>query len=679
MLKKSILELKGIGKIKATRLNKMGIENLKDLIYYFPRTYEKHENVKSLKELESGQRAVFYGKIKGFNLLKSRNKIKILQILFKMDSGEYISVVAFNQIYISKIFKIEDRVKIFGEYQNEKFNPQVRVLEIKKILDEKKEDEIQPIYKLTSGITNNEIRKSIKENWTNIKEYLPNEVIENQKLCDVNYFLKSIHFPKSKEELKIALFRGIFEEFFLLQCGLLYFKNRNKNEIGISFKKGNKIKDFIKSLPFELTKSQLKVIDEILADMSFDVPMNRLVQGDVGSGKTIVALVSILNAVENGYQAVYLAPTEILARQHFESFKKLLKKENINVEMLIGGFSKKKKDNLIFNLENKNINILISTHAVLEENIKFNNLGLVVTDEQHRFGVKQRSKLESKSKSPDVLVMTATPIPRTLSLICHKDLKVSIIDQLPSGRKPIETIAIPKMNRKIAYEEVIKEVKKNHQAYVVCPLVEESDKMEVESVEECFKRLKENELNGLKIAVLHGKMKTVEKEKIMNDFKENKIQVLVSTTVIEVGVDVSNATIMVIENSERFGLAQLHQLRGRVGRSNIQSYCMLVYDSETEIAKKRMEIMETSNDGFYISQKDLEIRGSGEILGFKQHGSMEFKLADFFKHKKILEIAQEEVEKILKDDPILIKKENQNLKNEIESRFVDTFNEVAMN
>jgi len=440
-------------------------------------------------------------------------------------------------------------------------------------------------------------------------------------------------------------------------------------EKGIQFDKQVKISDVINTLPFKLTNAQRRVLEEIEQDMESDKTMNRLLQGDVGSGKTVVAMCAAYKAVKSGYQAAIMAPTAILATQHLENFKNILENLGIKCELLISGITKKKKEDILQRLENGEIDILIGTHAIIEENVVFKNLGLVVTDEQHRFGVKQRTKIAEKGTNPDVLVMTATPIPRTLALILYGDLDISIIDELPPNRKKIETIAVGKNMTDRINNFIKQQVKEGRQAYIVCPLVEENEEMDLKSVEKLYQTYSTEVFSEYRVEYIHGKMKPKEKDEIMEKFKNKEIDILISTTVIEVGVDVPNANIMVIENSERFGLAQLHQLRGRVGRGEYQSYCILKCEGKSENTRKRMKVMVETNDGFIISEKDLELRGSGDFFGTMQHGLPEFKIANLFEDIEMLKMVQSVAMKILEEDPKLEQEKNQQLKNLIRDKF----------
>ncbi len=539
---------------------------------------------------------------------------------------------------------------------------------------------IIPIYPLTFSLTQNTLRKiiengleKVKENG-GLKETLPEYILKEYNLEEINEANNSIHFPKEFEEFKKARRRLAFEELLSTQLALLQLKNNNlTDKKGIVFDKNVNMSDVINTLPFNLTKAQLRVLQEIDENMESEKSMNRLLQGDVGSGKTIVALVSAYKAVKSGYQSAILAPTAILATQHFNNFKNILDKFNINCELLISGITKKKKEDILKRLENGEIDILIGTHAMLEENVIFKNLGLVVTDEQHRFGVKQRTKIAEKGQNPDVLVMSATPIPRTLALILYGDLDISIIDELPPNRKTIETFAVTKRMEERVNNFIKKQVDEGRQAYIVCPLVEESEDEEsdLKAVITLYEMCQRETFPNYKVEYIHGKMRPKEKDEIMNRFKNKEIDILISTTVIEVGVDVPNASIMVIEDAQRFGLAQLHQLRGRVGRGEYKSYCVLKYEGKGQNTKERMKVMCETNDGFIISQKDLELRGSGDFFGTMQHGIPDFKIANLFTDIDILKLAQEVAIKIVDKDASLEKQENKLLKELVKDKFTD--------
>ena len=547
------------------------------------------------------------------------------------------------------------------------------------VFDEEGKDsntgKIIPIYPLTYQLSQNVLRKIIenglKEVQNQLRETLPSYILKDYNLQGINEATQKIHFPKNFDEFNIARKRLVFEELLSTQLALLELKNSYlTEEKGIQFSKDAKISDIINKLPFKLTKAQLRVIEEIDTNMESEKPMNRLLQGDVGSGKTVVAMCAAYKAVKSGYQAAIMAPTAILATQHLENFKNILEEMGIRVELLISGITKKNKEGILERLKNGDIDILIGTHAIIEENVIFKNLGLVVTDEQHRFGVKQRTKIAEKGKNPDVLVMTATPIPRTLALILYGDLDISIIDELPPNRKKIETFAVSKKLEQRVDSFIQKQIEEGRQAYIVCPLVEENEEMDLQSVQKLYEKYKTEIFPQYKVEYIHGKMKAKEKDEIMAKFKQHEIDILISTTVIEVGVDVPNANIMVIEDAERFGLAALHQLRGRVGRGQYQSYCILKYEGKGETVRKRMKVMCETNDGFIISEKDLELRGSGDFFGTMQHGLPEFKIANLFEDMNILKSVQSVAIRIIEDDTKLEKEKNRLLKDLIRDKFM---------
>ena len=539
---------------------------------------------------------------------------------------------------------------------------------------------IIPIYPLTFSLTQNTLRKIIENGLQKVQEQgglqetLPEYILDEYKLEKINEATKNIHFPEEFEDFKKARKRLVFEELLSTQLALLQLKNNNlTDKKGIQFNPEVHMSDVINALPFNLTKAQLRVLQEIDENMESDKSMNRLLQGDVGSGKTVVAIISAYKAVKSGYQAAILAPTAILATQHLANFQKILNEFDIKCELLISGISKKKKEDILERLKNGEIDILIGTHAMLEENVEFKNLGLVVTDEQHRFGVKQRTKIAEKGQNPDVLVMSATLIPRTLALILYGDLDISIIDELPPNRKTIETFAVTKRMEERVNNFIKKQVDEGRQAYIVCPLVEESEEEDndLKAVTALYETCQKETFSNYRVEYIHGKMRPKEKEDIMNRFKNGEIDILISTTVIEVGVDVPNASIMVIEDAQRFGLAQLHQLRGRVGRGEYKSYCILKYNGNGQNTKERMKVMSETNDGFVISQKDLELRGSGDFFGTAQHGIPDFKIANLFTDMDILKLAQEAAVSIVAQDRKLEKDENKLLKELVKNKFVD--------
>ena len=683
-LYKDVQYVKGIGPKKADKLNKLGIFTLKDLLYYFPRQFEDRNNLKKIAQLEDGEKVTIKAVISSINTFSPKEGMTLTKIDVKDETGS-AKLVFFNKSYIKNTFRPGDSILVFGKVKKKFNNLELTSCELEYLTNSPKNTcRFMPVYQLTYGVTNKEImsiiRTVLEDKELIIQEYMPQRIIEKYRLCSIDFAVRNIHSPSSKESLKIALYRIVFEELLILQLGLFVFKSGRNKEDGIKFETSKDLKKIISALPFKLTKAQNRALDEIIQDMNLEKIMNRLVQGDVGSGKTVVALLALANCVLNGYQGALMAPTEILAGQHYISLTESLKDFGINVGLLIGSLTKKQKDTVLEQIKNNEIDILIGTHALIEDKVEFNNIGLVITDEQHRFGVMQRSKLSLKGANPDILVMTATPIPITLALILYGDLDISIIDELPPGRQPIETIAIEKSKRDRAYNNLVRrEVESGRQVYIVCPLVEESEAIEAKSAVELVEELRAEYFHDLRLGLLHGKMKSSEKDEVMRLFKDKEIDILVSTTVIEVGVNVPNATLMIIENAERFGLAQLHQLRGRVGRGSHKSYCVLIYDSKTDVCRQRMAIMEETNDGFKISEKDLEIRGPGEFFGTRQHGLPELKVANLFKHIKILKLAQQEARYILGEDNNLQLKENMALKKEIIDKFKDTLKEISLN
>lgn len=673
VLNENIQYIKGVGPKKAEKMSKLGIKTIKDALYYFPRQFEDRSREKKIFQLEDSEKVTVKVRINNIVNLKA-NKLTITRFEVSDETGK-ASLIFFNRAYLRNTFRVGDIVRVFGTVKIEG-NSKVEMhnCEIEYEKTEKNTGIIVPVYSLTYGVSNKDVMGVIRNVFENsdvrIKEYLPKELTSKYNMCDINFAIKSMHFPIRKEDLKVAMFRLIFEEFLFMQLGLFSIKGGNSTVRGIEFEHRSKLDEIEDSLPFRLTKAQKRALNEIIDDMKSPKVMNRLVQGDVGSGKTVVAQLALANAVLNGYQGAYMAPTEILAKQHYESFTEFFRDKDIKVEILTGSTRKKEGQEILERLSAGDIDILIGTHALIEDRVEFKKLGLVITDEQHRFGVRQRGKLNSKSENPDVMVMTATPIPRTLALILYGDLDISIIDELPPGRKAIETIAIEKNKRKKYYMSSVRsEIEKGRQAYIVCPLVEESEVLEVQSATEVYEELANEMFPDLRIGLLHGKMKAKEKDEIMEAFKNHELDILVSTTVIEVGVNVPNATLMIVENAERFGLSQLHQLRGRVGRGSEKSYCTLIYDSKTKVCKQRMDIMEETNDGFKISEKDLEIRGPGDFFGTRQHGLPELKVANLFKHMKILRMVQKEAREIYSKDPALELKENQGIKYKIEEMF----------
>ena len=603
-----------------------------------------------------------------------KGRMTISRLIVKDQTGTCY-ITWFNQVYLREKFQPGRMYRFFGKISNKNGRLEMNSPVYDEIDQSKNTGKIIPIYPLTYELKQTTLRRIIENGLLEVKgqlpETLPEYILKENNLWDINNTIERIHFPVEFSDFNKARERLVFEELLTTQLALLKLKNNYEHETdGIQFSKDVYMSDVINILPFKLTKAQLRVLEEIDKDMESNKPMNRLLQGDVGSGKTVVAMISAYKAVKSGYQATIMAPTAILASQHLESFQGILEELGIRVELLISSVTKKKKTEILEKLQNGEIDILIGTHAILEENVVFKNLGLVVTDEQHRFGVKQRGTIAAKGQNPDVIAMSATPIPRTLALILYGDLDISIIDELPPNRKKIETYAVRKNMEERVNNFIRKQITEGRQAYIVCPLVEENEDMEgLQSVIELAEKYQKETFSEYKVAYLHGKMKPKEKDEIMERFKNGEIQILIATTVIEVGVNVPNASIMVVENAERFGLAQLHQLRGRVGRGEYQSYCILKYEGNSETIRQRMKVMCDTNDGFIISEKDLELRGSGDFFGTEQHGLPEFKIANLFEDIAVLKKVQKLALKIMEDDPLLEKEKNAKLNDLVKEKF----------
>lgn len=673
-LNKNVQFIKGVGEARAKLLNRLGIYELKDLITYYPRTYEDRSIPKKIEELVDGEEALIeVMPVTRVSEVRIRRNMTILKMNARDDTG-VCQMTWFNQSYLKGMFKPGEYYKFYGKVSKKGNRVEMNSPVYDKAEDTKNTGRIIPIYPTIFKLSQTTLRKIIENGLSEmngkIDESLPEYLIDEYKLLDLNTAVKQIHFPDSFDDFNLARKRLVFEELLSMQLALLALKNQYSKDVkGIAFDKDAKMSDVINKLPFSLTKAQLRVLEEIDSDMEREKPMNRLLQGDVGSGKTVVALIAAYKCVKSGYQAAIMAPTAILASQHLESFTEILKDTGIRCELLISGITKKKKEDILRRLEAGEIDILIGTHALLEENVVFKKLGLVVTDEQHRFGVRQRSIITQKGDNPDVLVMTATPIPRTLALILYGDLDISIIDELPPNRKKIETYAVTKGMDQRVNNFLKQQIDKGRQAYIVCPLVEENEEINAKSVMELAEHYKNEVFSDYRVEYLHGKMKPKEKDAIMEEFKNGNIDILISTTVIEVGVNVPNSNIMVVENAERFGLAQLHQLRGRVGRGEYQSYCILKYNGNSQVIRERMKVMTSTNDGFVISEKDLELRGTGEFFGTKQHGLPEFKIANLFEDIGTLKAVQAIAIKIINDDPKLEKDKNKLLKKVVDEKF----------
>ena len=671
-------DIKGIGEKKIALLNKLGIFTVNNLLEYFPYFYIDTTKFKKISEItEEGS---YSYRLKIISLMENRKKrnIRVTKFLAMDEEMNYCTIVYFNSIFISKNLKINNVYEMYGRAKLLGKN-----VEIQSPTMQNKANiigSIIPQYHLCKGISNLDIVKIIqnllKKN-SYFEEKIPSNILNELNLESYDNAIRNIHFPKDNESFIRAKRRLAFDEIFYFQLSMKKLKRNNEDAIRFEIK--DETFDFIKSLSFKLTNSQNKVLDDIFRDMTSDKQMNRLVQGDVGCGKTIISFVAMFNVIKNGFQSVLMAPTEILARQHYESAKKLFFKYNIKVELLVGSLKESEKKVIREKIENGEVDIIIGTHAVFQEKVVYKNLGFVITDEQHRFGVKQRLLLSKKSKNPDILVMSATPIPRTVGLVMFCDLDISTIDELPSGRGKVNTYFVDENYEERYMNFIKKHISEGRQAYIVCPLVDESDTLELQSVINLYERLKERYFQDVEIEFIHGKLKPVDKDRIMKDFENGKIKVLVATTVIEVGINVPNSNIMVIYNAERFGLSQLHQLRGRIGRGNYESFCILVSNNKSTNVKKRMDIMCSSNDGFYISEQDFLLRGYGDILGYRQSGEARFKILNIQKDYELLKSAIKYVDEILRDDFNFEKEENQVVKRNFDEFIQNLSNNIIMN
>lgn len=659
-LSENVQVLKGIGSHKAKLLARLKIHTIEDLLYHFPRQYKDKSEIVKINEIRPGNYYNFLGTVSS-RPIEARSKRGLLITKFTVnDETGKIDIIFYNNRFARSLFKIGDEVIFSGKTVLISNKVHMEVPEYEKLTNNNIHTmRIVPEYGLTEGLSQKEIRRFIylalefAEN--KIIDLFPHEFRKKYNLAEINFSIRNIHFPESLYSLEISRRRLKFEEIFMLQTALLHMKSVAKDEEpGIVFNARNNVMDFVPKLPYSLTEAQKRVLIEILDDMGNQKPMNRLLQGDVGSGKTVIGFLALLNCVKSGYQGVMMAPTEILADQHFDTINEFVKISglDIKVELITGSLKAKQKNDILERIMDGSIDIIIGTHALLNDNVLFYNMGLVITDEQHRFGVRQRSILQSKGNNPDMLVMSATPIPRTLSLVLYGDLDISVIDELPPNRKKIETYFIDSDKKERLFKFIKKLIDEGRQAYFVCPLVEESEKLELISAKEYSDYIKKHYFKDYKVGLVYGKMKNDDKDKIMESFKNGETNIIVSTTVIEVGINVPNATIMVIENAERFGLAQLHQLRGRVGRGEHQSYCILISDTRNEIAEERLRFMTKNQNGFKIAEKDLELRGSGEILGVRQHGLPEFRLLDLSKDYEIIKNSKNAMDFLYKNNAI---------------------------
>ncbi len=678
LLNTSIQYLKGIGPKRAKVFNKAGIYTIEDLLYYFPYRYEDRTNFSSIDKLEEGKIQTIKGKIITSSTRTSwrRRSFSITEALIEDEAGR-IKCVWFNQGYLKEYFKPGIMLILYGKVDRYGERLQLGSPEFEIVSQEDADNSLNvgrivPIYSLFPGMTQRHIRQLIKhvidEYLPKINEYLPYDIRKRNNLLNLAKSILNIHFPEDLDSRLGAYERLSFDEFFFFQLPLALRKLKKNQDKGIIHKvQGALLESFMSGLPFQLTKSQESVLNEIKADMGRAPVMQRLLQGDVGSGKTIVATIAGIFAIQGGYQVAFMAPTEILAKQHYEKIKAQVK--SIKVGLLAGSLEKKEKDKIYKEIKSGKIDLLIGTHALLKEDVEFKNLGLVIIDEQHKFGVGQRALLPRKGVNPDVLIMTATPIPRTLAITLYGDLDISVINELPPGRLPIRTMHFKEEAVKKAYDIVKEQLNYGFQAFVVCPVIEDSLALDIAGVKKRFAQLKAGMLKDFKLGLIHGQLEQSEQDTIMLKFKNKELDVLVSTTILEVGIDVASATCMVIEKAERFGLAQLHQLRGRVGRDQYPSVCLLISDAKTAEAKARIEAMVKYNDGFRVAEEDLKIRGPGEFFGARQHGLSELKIGNPLTQMQLLKHAREEAIKLINLDPGLIDKQNALLRKKLLERF----------
>ncbi len=668
-----VMYMKGVGPKIAYKLNKLGIYTVQDLMLYFPKKHIDYSSRTLIRDLKEGETTTVFGYIKSVSAFNTQKKLSVVKVTVADESGR-LDLSFFqaksNRFMLERTksqFPINAGIMLSGKVKRNNYDGKLTFdkptysIMTGEFLEDKNSNlniaRIVPIYTVCEDLSIKVLRRAIfnaiQKYKDEIENVIPDFMREKIGLLDKKTAVEQIHFPESQELLEQARFSLIFEELFLIQLKMVRIREQNSHNhsaLALKIKEKGLVKEFIDNLPFELTGAQKKAVNEILNDLNSDVPMARLLQGDVGSGKTVVATIMLLAGVENGYQGALMAPTEILAQQHYNNLQQWLSPMGISVGLFLGSQGKKIREKFRTDLRNGQMNIAVGTHALIQEDVDFNNLGAIVVDEQHRFGVKQRNVLKKKSQNPQMLTMTATPIPRTLALTVHGDLDLTIIDELPKGRKPIKTSLVT--SHRGVYELIQSEIDAGRQAYVVYPLIEESETLSAKAATIEAERLQKEVFPQYKIGLLHGKLKNDEKEQVMKDFKDKKYDILVSTTVVEVGVDVPNATVMLIENAERFGLSQLHQLRGRVGRNSLQSYCILHTSTKSQETRERLNIMTQTNDGFVIAEKDLQLRGPGEFLGTRQSGLPDLIISDIVRDAKILEMARNEAIDFVKTNKI---------------------------
>lgn len=667
-----ITALKGIGEKTAALFHRVGVDTVGELLSYYPRTYDVYEPPVTFANIEEDKIQAVTGFVRKAPVSARAGRTTVTTLTLE-EFGEHLHLSWFHMPFLRNSLTPGSTWIFRGRIQKKKGRLLMEQPEIfTPEAYEEKLHAMQPVYSLTSGLSNKTVEKAVRQALEEItleKEYLPGDIRTGQQLAESNFAARAIHFPADKEELLLARRRLVFDEFFFFILALRQLREkRDQQENRCVISEGERVRQLFSALPYELTGAQKRVLGEIEKDLKSSSVMNRLVQGDVGSGKTIVAAAALLAAADSGFQGAFMAPTEVLARQHAASLQELFERLEPKTEivLLTGSMTAKEKREAYEKIASGEADLVIGTHALIQDKVTFKKLGLVVTDEQHRFGVRQRETLAGKGDTPHVLVMSATPIPRTLAIIIYGDLDISVIDELPANRLPIKNCVVDESYRPTAYRFLEKEVFAGRQVYIICPMVEENPELEIENVVDYAKKLREALDPSISVAYLHGKMKPSEKNEIMEAFASGSIQVLVSTTVVEVGVNVPNATVMMVENAERFGLAQLHQLRGRVGRGAHQSYCIFISGTKSKDTKKRLEILKKSNDGFYISSEDLKLRGPGDLFGVRQSGLLEFKIGDIFTDARILQEASEEAAKLEEKDPELQREEHQALRKRLE-------------
>ena len=666
-LAKPIQYLKGVGEKRSEMYAKLDVHTVYDLLYHFPRYYIDLTRPVSIKDAPTGESCVVKCRVvKKMAAARIRKGLTVFKAVMTDDTAD-LTLIIYNAEFQFDKLETDREYFLVGKLEGtlirrEISSPQIYAVDA---------DPVQPVYHLTEGITQAMLRNNMHGALQAFDKYIyepvPKEILKENSLCSLEYALKNIHFPQDSHTCELAKRRLVFDELLTLQLGMLMLKQRSRERSGCKMKELD-IDDYYSALPFELTSSQKSAISDCVADMQKDCPMNRLVQGDVGSGKTAVAAGAAYFAFKNGYQTALMAPTEILAKQHYDTLCGFLEKLGVKVVLLTGSMTAKQKRLAKEGIENGDHQVVVGTHALVQSSTVFCRLGLVITDEQHRFGVEQRGLLAGKGDNPHRLVMSATPIPRTLALMIYGDLDISVLRELPKGRQPVETYAVTGKLRERAYGYVRQHLDEGRQAYIVCPMIEESDS-ELQNVKSYAKKLSEGEFKDYKVGLLHGRLAAAKKEQVMESFKAKELDLLVSTTVVEVGVDVPNAAIMLIENADRFGLSQLHQLRGRVGRGQFKSSCILITDNPTEEVKQRLKVLSKTSDGFEISQEDLKLRGPGDFFGSRQHGLPKLKIADMAQDIEVLRTAQQAARKILDTDSALDKPENAGLRELTELLF----------